>query len=57
VEFVTQAVFLRMIQDDPFVQDIGLVVFDEFHERTAPQTWPWPLPWKPGRPERICRFW
>ena len=35
VEFVTQAVFLRMIQDDPFVQDIGLVVFDEFHERTA----------------------
>ena len=35
VEFVTQAVFLRMIQDDPFVQDIGLVVFDEFHERTV----------------------
>jgi ATP-dependent helicase HrpB len=35
VEFVTQAVFLRMIQDDPFVQDVGLVVFDEFHERTA----------------------
>jgi ATP-dependent helicase HrpB len=34
VEFVTQAVFLRMIQDDPFVQGIGLVVFDEFHERT-----------------------
>ena len=34
VEFVTQAVFLRMIQDDPFVQDIGLVIFDEFHERT-----------------------
>jgi ATP-dependent helicase HrpB len=35
VEFVTQAVFLRMIQDDPFVQDVGLVVFDEFHERTS----------------------
>jgi ATP-dependent helicase HrpB len=24
-----------MIQDDPFVQDTGLVVFDEFHERTT----------------------
>jgi ATP-dependent helicase HrpB len=35
VEFVTQAVFLRMIQDDPFAQDIGLVIFDEFHERTV----------------------
>ncbi|MFH2115131.1 MAG: helicase-related protein, partial [Spirochaetota bacterium] len=35
VEFVTQAVFLRMIQDDPFVQDIELVIFDEFHERTV----------------------
>lgn len=35
VEFVTQAVFLRMIQEDPFVQDVGLVVFDEFHERTV----------------------
>lgn len=35
VEFVTQAIFLRMIQEDPFIQDIVLVIFDEFHERTS----------------------
>jgi ATP-dependent helicase HrpB len=34
VEFVTEAVFLRMIQDDPFVEDVSLVIFDEFHERS-----------------------
>lgn len=35
VEFVTEAVFIRMIQDDPLLSGISLVGFDEFHERSA----------------------
>lgn len=35
VEFVTDAVFARMIQDDPLLSDYCLVAIDEFHERTA----------------------
>jgi len=35
VEFVTEAVFIRMVQDDPFLSGVSLVVFDEFHERSA----------------------
>jgi ATP-dependent helicase HrpB len=34
IEVVTEGVFLRMIQQDPELHDVGLVVFDEFHERT-----------------------
>ncbi len=34
VEYVTEAVFLRMVQDDPLLEGIGLAVFDEFHERS-----------------------
>ena len=34
-EFVTEAVFLRMVQEDPLLTGISLVVFDEFHERSA----------------------
>ena len=30
---VTEGVFLRMLQDDPFLDGVGAVVFDEFHER------------------------
>ncbi len=35
VEFVTEGVFIRMAQDDPLLSGIGLVAFDEFHERSA----------------------
>jgi len=35
VEFVTEAVFIRMVQDDPLLSGVSLVVFDEFHERSA----------------------
>lgn len=35
VEFITDAVFIRMVQDDPFLSGVSLVVFDEFHERSA----------------------
>jgi ATP-dependent helicase HrpB len=34
VLFVTEGVFLRRIQDDPFLDGVGAVVFDEFHERS-----------------------
>ncbi len=33
VELVTDGIFLRRLQGDPGLQDIGCVVFDEFHER------------------------
>ncbi len=32
--FVTDGVLLRRLQDDPFLEDVGCVVFDEFHERS-----------------------
>ena len=31
---VTEGVLVRMLQDDPFLEKIGTVVFDEFHERS-----------------------
>jgi ATP-dependent helicase HrpB len=31
----TEGLFLRRIQEDPFLQDTAVVVFDEFHERSA----------------------
>lgn len=30
---MTQGVFLRMLHDDPFLERVGVVIFDEFHER------------------------
>ncbi len=33
VEVVTEGVLTRMLQDDPALEDYGLVIFDEFHER------------------------
>ena len=34
VEVVTEGVFTRMILDDPALEDVGAVLFDEFHERS-----------------------
>lgn len=31
---MTTGIFLRRIQDDPFLDGVGAVVFDEFHERS-----------------------
>ncbi|WP_300455850.1 ATP-dependent helicase HrpB [Desulfobacula sp.] len=36
IEVVTEGVFLRKIQSDPFLEGVGLVIFDEFHERNLP---------------------
>jgi ATP-dependent helicase HrpB len=34
VEIVTEGVFVRMILDDPSLEGVGAVLFDEFHERS-----------------------
>ncbi|MFD0674023.1 ATP-dependent helicase HrpB [Cohnella sp. GCM10027633] len=34
VEVVTEGVLTRMLQDDPSLEGVGLVIFDEFHERS-----------------------
>ncbi|ESQ78228.1 ATP-dependent helicase HrpB [Asticcacaulis sp. YBE204] len=34
IEVVTEGVFSRMIVDDPALEGIGCVIFDEFHERS-----------------------
>lgn len=33
ISFVTEGVLLRRLQEDPGLQDIGVLLFDEFHER------------------------
>jgi ATP-dependent RNA helicase HrpB len=34
VEVVTEGVLTRMVQEDPTLAGVGLVIFDEFHERS-----------------------
>lgn len=34
IEIVTEGVFQRMISDDPSLDGVGCVIFDEFHERS-----------------------
>lgn len=34
IEVVTEGILTRMIQSDPALSDVGLVIFDEFHERS-----------------------
>jgi ATP-dependent helicase HrpB len=34
IDVVTEGVFTRMILDDPALEDVGAVLFDEFHERS-----------------------
>jgi ATP-dependent helicase HrpB len=34
IVFVTEGVFVRRLLDDPFLDDVSIVVFDEFHERS-----------------------
>src|SRR5438045_7216361 len=33
IEVVTDGLFLRMLQDDPALEGVGCVIFDELHER------------------------
>jgi ATP-dependent helicase HrpB len=34
IEVVTEGVLTRMLQNDPSLAGVGLVIFDEFHERS-----------------------
>ena len=34
IDVVTEGILTRMLQTDPSLEDVGLVVFDEFHERS-----------------------
>ncbi|MEH6813858.1 MAG: ATP-dependent helicase HrpB [Motiliproteus sp.] len=34
IEVVTEGILTRMIQDDPSLEGIGCIIFDEFHERS-----------------------
>ncbi|RKN84219.1 ATP-dependent helicase HrpB [Paenibacillus ginsengarvi] len=34
IEVVTEGILTRMLQSDPALEEIGLVIFDEFHERS-----------------------
>ena len=33
IEVVTEGILIRMLQSDPSLEGVGLVIFDEFHER------------------------
>ncbi|MFD0871991.1 ATP-dependent helicase HrpB, partial [Paenibacillus residui] len=34
IEVITEGVLTRLLQEDPSLEDVGLVIFDEFHERS-----------------------
>lgn len=34
LEVVTEGILTRMLQDDPGLEGVGLIIFDEFHERS-----------------------
>ena len=34
IEVITEGILTRVLQDDPSLAGIGLVIFDEFHERS-----------------------
>jgi len=35
IEVVTEGILTRFLQDDPALTDVGLIIFDEFHERSV----------------------
>ncbi|WP_213584393.1 ATP-dependent helicase HrpB [Paenibacillus sp. J2TS4] len=34
IEVITEGVLTRLLQEDPSLEDVGLVIFDEYHERS-----------------------
>lgn len=34
IEVITEGILVRMLQEDPSLANVGLVIFDEFHERS-----------------------
>ena len=35
IEVITEGILTRLLQSDPGLEDVGLVIFDEFHERQS----------------------
>lgn len=35
IEVVTEGILTRFLQEDPAISDVGLIIFDEFHERSV----------------------
>ncbi|QQD16984.1 ATP-dependent helicase HrpB [Spongiibacter nanhainus] len=35
IEVITEGILTRMLQDDPSLEEVGLLIFDEFHERSV----------------------
>lgn len=35
IEVVTEGILTRMLQSDPALEEVGIVIFDEFHERSV----------------------
>ncbi|MEQ8514813.1 MAG: ATP-dependent helicase HrpB, partial [Chromatocurvus sp.] len=35
IEVITEGILLRMLREDPALESIGLLIFDEFHERSV----------------------
>ena len=35
IEVVTEGILTRMLQSDPALEGVGIVIFDEFHERSV----------------------
>lgn len=43
IEVVTEGILTRMLQDDPSLEGVGMVIFDEFHERSLNADLAWVL--------------
>ena len=58
IEVVTEGILTRMLQDDPTLEGVGALLFDEFHERHRPATsdlrWHWTCR---RRCARTCGSW
>ena len=54
IEVVTEGILTRMIQTDPELAGVGLVIFDEFHERSLnAATGSWQLIYRIGQRFRL----
>ncbi|QEP92617.1 hypothetical protein FZ928_16670 [Klebsiella pneumoniae] len=47
-EVVTEGILTRMIQRDPELTGVGLVILDEFHERSLQADLAWPAARRPA---------
>lgn len=58
IEVVTEGILTRLIQDDPMLDSVGVLLFDEFHERHLPATSAWRWHWMCSRRcAKTCASW